>query len=148
MAPRTSSRFVSFMDKIAAIVTDGGSATGHMALMAREFRVPTLVDTREATTLLEQGQIVTVDASNARVYAGRVEPLLKEPIQEDPLLLNTPVYERLQEMIRHIAPLNLVDPKLENFNPRSCQTFHDIIRFAHEKSIEEMFRLSEREDIK
>ena len=147
VAPHTSSRFVSVMDKAAAIVTDIGSATGHMAILAREFRVPTLVDTGKATACLETGQEVTVDTFNARVYAGCVEPLLKEFSKENPLFLNTPVYERLQEIIRYIVPLNLVDPKLENFNPRSCQTFHDIIRFAHEKSIEEMFKLSEREDI-
>lgn len=147
VAPHTSSRFVSVMDKAAAIVTDVGSATGHMAILAREFRVPTLVDTGKATECLETGQVVTVDSFNARVYAGRVEPLLTDLPKEHSLFLNTPVYERLQEMIRHIVPLNLVDPKLENFNPRSCQTFHDIIRFAHEKSIEEMFKLSEREDI-
>ncbi|OGP50139.1 MAG: hypothetical protein A2Y79_07460 [Deltaproteobacteria bacterium RBG_13_43_22] len=147
VAPHTSSRFVTVMDKAAAIVTDIGSATGHMAILAREFHVPTLVDTERATRYLENGQVVTVDSFNARIYAGRVEPLLKEFSKENPLFLNTPVYERLQEVIRHIVPLNLVDPKLENFNPRSCRTFHDIIRFAHEKSIEEMFKLSEREDI-
>ncbi|MBI5605330.1 MAG: phosphoenolpyruvate synthase [Deltaproteobacteria bacterium] len=146
VAPHTSSRFVSVMDKAAAIVTDVGSATGHMAILAREFHVPTLVDTEKATRVLETGQEVTVDSFNARVYAGRVEPLLSGLPKEDSLFLNTPVFERLQEVVRYIAPLNLVDPKLENFNPRSCQTFHDIIRFAHEKSIEEMFKLSERED--
>jgi pyruvate,water dikinase len=148
VASHTSSRFVSVMDKAAAIVTDVGSATGHMAILAREFRVPTLVDTQGATQALESGQVVTVDSFNARVYAGRVEPLLKDLTRKNPLFLNTPVYERLQEVLRYIVPLNLVDPKLENFNPRSCRTFHDIIRFAHEKSIEEMFKLSEREDIK
>ena len=148
VAPRTSSRFVSFMDKASAIVTDRGSATGHMALMAREFRVPTLVDTREATEVLKTGQLVTVDSFNARIYAGRVEPILKDLAKENPLFLNTPVYERLKEILGYIVPLNLADPKLENFNPGSCLTFHDIIRFAHEKSIEEMFRLSEREDLK
>jgi pyruvate, water dikinase len=147
VAPHTSSRFVLVMDKTAAIVTDIGSATGHMAIMAREFHVPTLVDTKNATACLETGQEVTVDAFNARVFAGRVEPLLKEFIKEKSLFLDTPVYERLQDVTRYIVPLNLVDPKLENFNPRSCQTFHDIIRFAHEKSIEEMFKLSEREDL-
>ncbi len=147
VAPHTSSRFVSIMDKAAAIVTDVGSATGHMAILAREFRVPTLVDTQVATRVLETGQVITVDSYNARIYAGLVETLINELPRKNPLFLNTPVYERLQEVIRHIVPLNLVDPKLENFNPRSCQTFHDIIRYAHEKSIEEMFRLSEREDI-
>jgi pyruvate,water dikinase len=148
VSSHTSSRFVSVMDKAAAIVTDVGSATGHMAILAREFRVPTLVDTQSATQVLESGKVVTVDSFNARVYAGRVEPLLKDLTKNNPLFLHTPVYERLQEILRYVVPLNLVDPKLDNFNPRSCRTFHDIIRFAHEKSIEEMFKLSEREDIK
>jgi pyruvate, water dikinase len=146
VAPNTSSRFVTIMDKAAAILTDIGSATGHMAILAREFHVPTLVDTQKATQCLETGREVTVDSFNARVYAGKVAPLLKDLPKENALFLNTPVYERLTEVIRYIAPLNLVDPKLDNFNSRSCQTLHDIIRFAHEKSIEEMFKLSERPD--
>ncbi|MBA4395700.1 MAG: hypothetical protein C0407_19275, partial [Desulfobacca sp.] len=148
VAPQTSPKFVSIMDKAAAIITDVGSATGHMAILAREFQIPALVDTRNATQVFTQGQEVTVDTYNARVYAGRVEKLLAHTPKKDPLLLNTPVYERLQEVIRYIVPLNLADPKLENFTARSCQTLHDIIRFIHEKSIEEMFRLSEREDLK
>jgi pyruvate,water dikinase len=147
VASQTSPRFVSIMDKAAAIVTDVGSATGHMAILAREFQVPALVDTQKATRTLTQGQEVTVDTYNARVYGGRVEQLLAHIPKKDPLLLHTPVFERLQEVIRHIVPLNLADPKLETFTARSCQTFHDIIRFVHEKSIEEMFRLSEREDL-
>jgi pyruvate,water dikinase len=147
VAPQTSPRFVSVMDKAAAIVTDVGSATGHMAILAREFQVPALVDTQTATRVLTPGQEVTVDTYNARVYEGKIEKLLPRIPKKNPLLLNTPVYERLQEVIRFIAPLNLADPKLENFKPRSCQTLHDIIRFVHEKSIEEMFRLSEREDL-
>ncbi len=147
VAPQTSPRFVSVMDKAAAIVTDVGSATGHMAILAREFQIPALVDTQKATRVLTSGQEVTVDTYNARVYEGRVEKLLTRIPKKNPLLLNTPVYERLQEVIRFIVPLNLADPKLDNFKARSCQTLHDIIRFVHEKSIEEMFRLSEREDL-
>jgi pyruvate, water dikinase len=148
VASNTSSQFVSIMDRAAAIITDVGSATGHMAILAREFHVPTLVDTQNATRYLENGQEVTVDSFNARVYAGRVEPLLRNLPKEDPLLLNTPVYEKLQEVLPYITPLNLVDPKSENFKPLNCRTLHDIIRFSHEKSIEEMFNLSEREDLR
>jgi pyruvate,water dikinase len=147
VASQTSPRFVSIMDMAAAIVTDVGSATGHMAILAREFQVPALVDTQKATQVLTQGQEITVDTYNARVYGGRVDQLLTHVPKKDPLLLHTPVYERLQEVIRHIVPLNLADPKLETFTARSCQTLHDIIRFVHEKSIEEMFQLSEREDL-
>jgi pyruvate, water dikinase len=147
VATHTSSKFVSIMDKASAIVTDIGSATGHMAILAREFHVPTLVDTGKATTVLEEGQMVTVDAYHSRVYSGRVDVLLEELPKQNALFLNTPVYERLLEVIRYIVPLNLVDPKLETFKPDFCQTLHDILRFSHEKSIEEMFNLSEREDL-
>jgi pyruvate, water dikinase len=147
VAGHTSSRFVSVMDKAAAIVTDIGSATGHMAILAREFHVPTIVDTGRATAALEEGQVVTVDAFHSRVYAGRVDCLLEELPKQNSLFLNTPVYERLKELIRYIVPLNLVDPKLDTFKPSFCQTLHDILRFSHEKSIEEMFNLSEREDL-
>lgn len=147
VAPNTSSRFVSVMDKAAAIVTDVGSATGHMAVLAREFRIPTLVDTGEATRKLEEGQWVTVDAFNARIYAGRVESLLDRNHPGDPLFHQTPVYARLKEVIAPIIPLNLADPKAESFQPRFCRTFHDLLRYCHEKGIEEMFRLSEREDL-
>jgi len=147
VAPNTSSRFVSVMDKAAAIVTDVGSATGHMAVLAREFRLPALVDTGEATRKLENGQMVTVDAYNARIYAGRVESLLEGHPEGDPLFLQTPVYTRLQEVIAHIVPLVLADPKQDTFQPRFCRTFHDLIRYAHEKGIEEMFRLAERMDV-
>ena len=36
------------MDRIAAILTEVGSPTDHMSILAREFRVPTLVEVGEA----------------------------------------------------------------------------------------------------
>jgi pyruvate, water dikinase len=45
--------------------------------------------------------------------------------------------------LQRIAPLNLIDPKKENFAPQGCQTLHDIIRFCHEMAMQEMFRISD-----
>jgi pyruvate,water dikinase len=59
---RPSPKFVRLMDRTAAIVADTGSTTGHMASLAREFRIPTLLGTREATKVIRAGQVVTVDA--------------------------------------------------------------------------------------
>jgi len=48
IARRSSPRFVRLMTRARAIVTDAGSTTGHMASLAREFRIPTLLNTGKA----------------------------------------------------------------------------------------------------
>jgi pyruvate,water dikinase len=50
------------------------------------------------------------------------------------------VYEfrKKRYILRYIAPLNLVDPLLDNFSPEACKTLHDILRFIHEKSVAEL----------
>ena len=49
VARRSSAKFIRVMSKAKAIVTDSGGATGHMAILTREFRIPTLVNTKIAT---------------------------------------------------------------------------------------------------
>ena len=62
--------------RASAVITDMGSPTGHMATVAREFRVPTIVDAGRATEILKPGQEVTVDAERNVVYEGRINELL------------------------------------------------------------------------
>jgi pyruvate,water dikinase len=47
--------------------------------------------------------------------------------------------ETMKKVVDYISPLNLVDPAAESFCPEGCETLHDILRFAHEKSVYEMF---------
>jgi pyruvate, water dikinase len=57
--------------KIAsAIVTDKGGRTSHAAIVSRELGIPCIVGTEKATTLLKQGQPITVDCSSGEV--GRI----------------------------------------------------------------------------
>jgi pyruvate,water dikinase len=60
------------MRRAAALVTDAGGSTCHAAIVARELGVPAIVGTREATTRLRTGDVVTVDPGSGRVYEGRV----------------------------------------------------------------------------
>lgn len=55
----------------------------------------------------------------------------------------SPGHLRLGRILEHIAPLNLTDPQSPSFSPDGCKTFHDIIRFAHEKGIKAMFGYAE-----
>lgn len=142
VAKQTSPRYVPLIGRIQGIVTDVGAVTGHMASVSREFRVPALMGTVSATEVLPNGAIITLDATNRTVYQGRVESLIRKKRQRNPMK-GSPIYRRVQAALKRIAPLNLTDPKDSNFNPEGCQTLHDIIRFAHEIAMREMFRIGD-----
>ncbi len=141
VARQTSPQYVPIMGRIRAIVTDVGSVTGHMASVAREFRLPSLVGTASATRAIAHGEEITVDATHGVVYRGHVESLVQKKAPINPMK-GSPAYKALQSALRRIAPLNLTDPKNENFRPEGCKTLHDVIRFAHEMAMQEMFSIS------
>jgi pyruvate,water dikinase len=45
------------------VVTDGGTLAAHASLIAREYGIPAVVATGDATARLRDGQIVTVNGS-------------------------------------------------------------------------------------
>ena len=69
----TTPDFVPAMKKAAAIVTNTGGMTSHAAIVSRELGIPCIVGTRNATGLLAEGQIVTVDGTHGIIYEGKVE---------------------------------------------------------------------------
>lgn len=146
IARQTSPRYVALLGRVQAIVTDVGSVTGHMASVAREFGVPTLVETGNATEIIPHGEEITVDATNRFVFRGRVESILDRKRQINPMK-GSPVYRAVHAALKKIAVLNLVDPESDSFSPEGCRTFHDVIRFAHEKSMREMFRISDKVEL-
>jgi pyruvate,water dikinase len=133
--------WATLLSRASAVVTDRGGITGHLANVAREFGLPALFNTGEATTRLAPGETVTVDADGRVVYQGRAEPLLQAATPRRGLMAATPVGETLKEVMAFVTPLNLTDPEAPNFTPRGCRTLHDITRFAHEVSVKEMFSL-------
>ncbi len=143
VAAQASPKFMVVMPRAQAILTDYGSVTGHMAALSREFKVPTILGLKTVTRDLAQGQEVTVDAHGGRVYAGRVDSLLAERPALTPLMAGTPVHAILKQMAALVVPLNLLDPKSPVFAPQSCLTVHDIMRYLHEMSYAEMFRISD-----
>jgi pyruvate,water dikinase len=136
----TSPRLAKVVPRASGIVTDVGSPTGHMATIAREFRVPTIVDTGEATKVLKPGQEITVDAEENVIYEGRVKELCYYEFTEEPFE-ESYEYRLISRVLKKIAPLNLLNPHDKNFAPEGCKTFHDITRFVHEKAVEELLDL-------
>ncbi|MBF0556217.1 MAG: hypothetical protein HQK96_16985 [Nitrospirae bacterium] len=136
VAKHDSSQFIKVMPKAAAIITEIGTPTSHMANIAREFRVPTIVNTGVAASMLQDGEEITVDADDNKVYAGTVKELLRYNITEDINLAQEKEFRILKKILRYMAPLNLTDRA--HFTAEGCQTFHDILRFIHEKGVEEL----------
>jgi pyruvate,water dikinase len=70
VAEMTSPDWVPVMRRAAAVVTDSGGMTCHAAIVAREMGVPCVVGTRDATSTLSTGQLVTVDGTSGEIHAG------------------------------------------------------------------------------
>jgi pyruvate,water dikinase len=66
----TAPDWVPLMRRAAAIVTDSGGMTCHAAIVSRELGIPCVVGTQAATRTLEDGQLVTVDATRGLVLQG------------------------------------------------------------------------------
>lgn len=143
VAPQSSPKYMVLMQKAQAILTDFGSVTGHMASLTREFGVPTILGLKTATQAIKTGDSITVDAYSGRVYAGLVDELLAFKAPRAAHMEGTPVHEVLTRVARHIVPLNLTDPKAEEFRAAGCRTLHDIMRLLHERCYAEMFKLSD-----
>lgn len=142
-APHSSPRLVMVMHTAGAIIASAGSITGHMASLAREFDVPTLLNLPGAITVAPAGTVVTVDADNGRVYRGRVAPLIETARRRSHQMTGTQMYRWLQDLTDRIVPLNLTDPDSPGFSPAGCRTIHDVMRFVHEVGYREMFQISD-----
>jgi pyruvate, water dikinase len=66
----TSPDWLPLLRRAAAVVTDSGGMTCHAAIVSRELGIPCVVGTGEATRLLRDGEIVTVDATHGVVLEG------------------------------------------------------------------------------
>ncbi len=131
-----SPSLVRAMPRIAAIITDTGSLTSHMASLAREFRVPTLVNTGNATKVLPpRAEVTVVLEGEASVLQGRDASVLASRQEQAEQMDDLYEFRRKRYILRHIAPLNLVDPFRDDFSPQACRTVHDVLRFLHERAV-------------
>lgn len=99
VAEMTTPDFVPAMKRAAAIVTDRGGKTAHAAIVSRELGIPCVVGTETATKVLVDGQEITVDGYEGKVYAGKVTEAITAPtiITQEHIKTRTRVYVNLAE---------------------------------------------------
>ena len=143
---KTSPELTRVLHKAAGLISDIGNTTGHLAIIARELGIPVLVNTNNATEILNNGEVVTVDALNNKVYKGTAKEIIEsysEKTASENIFIKSPMYRIWQNISKLVIPLNLTNPDYSNFTPDGCKTFHDVTRFAHEFAMKEMFSLYE-----
>ena len=97
VTPMTDPDWVPLMKKASAIVTNKGGRTCHAAIVSRELGIPAIIGTTDATAVIKDGTVITVDSSHSSigyVYEGALEytitktKLGKLPKPRVPILLN------------------------------------------------------------
>jgi rifampicin phosphotransferase len=68
VARATAPAWTPLFARAVAVVTDGGTLAAHASLVAREYGIPAVVATGDATTRLDEGQVVTVDGSAGAIH--------------------------------------------------------------------------------
>lgn len=148
VAKHISPTFVTVMDKANAIVADEGIATRYMETLIRDFRIPTILNTKIATKIISNGMEITVDAINGNIYEGRVDEIIEFGQKSENLFKSSHIFKVLEEVLKEIVPLNLIYLRVDSFKPELCKTFHDITHFVNEISLDEMFKISTNTDVK
>ncbi len=67
VAQMTSPDYIIAIEKAKAIIIDDGGLTCHAAIVARELKKPCIVGTRNATKILNNGDLIEVDANQGEI---------------------------------------------------------------------------------
>jgi pyruvate,water dikinase len=134
----TPPSFVTILPRVSGIIVRFGNSADHFSSVAREFRVPVLVQVGDSLNALEDGMEITLCSHVCSVYQGKAELEVQTNLNRG-IDMQSPVGKALKMAIDFCSPLGLHDPGDESFCPEGCRSFHDIIRFVHEKSTQAMF---------
>ena len=136
---RAYPRWATLLARASGLVSETGGMAGHLASVAREYRLPAVFSLPDACRLLENAGDVTLDANRNVVLAGRQAQLIPPMAAPPNLMAGSPVYLRLEALAQLMTPLHLLDPDAPEFAPQHCRSLHDITRFCHEKAVRLMF---------
>ena len=71
----TDKEMVPALEKCSALITEEGGLTSHAAIVGLSLGIPVIVGIENATTLIKDGQELTVDATRGIIYNGHASVL-------------------------------------------------------------------------
>jgi pyruvate,water dikinase len=63
VCPMTAPAWTAVFDRIVGIVTDTGGVAAHASIIAREYGLPAVVGTSDATVRFQDGELIEIDGS-------------------------------------------------------------------------------------
>jgi pyruvate,water dikinase len=138
VAPNPSPKLVTVLDRISALVTLVGGTASHLATLVRELSIPTIAGLPSAINI-PQGQVVTVDASGGVIYDGSHPEWIPPKEEKIDTLGSRVAAVVLDSIIAQTTRLSLINPGEPGFFIENCSSMHDLLRYIHQKSMEEMF---------
>ncbi|MCP5113253.1 MAG: hypothetical protein GY953_20675, partial [bacterium] len=136
---RASPGIVPVFPRISGLVAEWGNVAGHAAALLREFKVPSVFLMKGAFERIQQGDAVSLDAVQSRVYPGTLWEGREVEISESEFYKKSAG----DPISQNILTLHLLDPTSHNFRPAGCKSTHDVLRFCHERSVEAMFQVND-----
>ena len=130
----------SLVDRAAGIVAERGFQGSRLASLAREFGKPAVFGLQGAMESVQNGEQITLCADLGMLFKGRQDALLGRTPPGHDFMPGSPVYRILQNASHHILPLTL-DVDSADFKAANCATYHDIVRYCHERAVSAMFTL-------
>jgi pyruvate kinase len=70
VASSTNADLIEAVRKAAGIITEDASLTSHAAVIGLRLGIPVIVGVKDATTVIREGEIITLDMQRGLVYAG------------------------------------------------------------------------------
>ncbi len=72
VTPSTNAQFVDIIRQASGIITEEDNLTSHAAVIGLRLGIPVIVGFKNATEIIREGAILTVDAKRGVVYSGAV----------------------------------------------------------------------------
>ena len=67
----TDKDMVEYIERASAVVTEKGGLTSHAAVVGVSLSKPVIVGAQDATKVLSDGEIITIDSEGGVIYKGK-----------------------------------------------------------------------------
>ncbi len=70
VVPTTSAEYVDMMRKAGGIITEDNAMNNHAATIGLKLGIPVIVGVKDATKIIREGVIISLDAQRGLIYSG------------------------------------------------------------------------------